>query len=174
MNKLLSFVLGALLLTNYTQTYASPGPIFKSLNSAVESFLNGPGKSNYLALVIISKLFREKGWAPNPVNGCDVNMPNSFNPNPSYNELLEIEAIGISKIDVKIYNNWGVQVAESSLIHRNVRNFFSKKSSLLQNGIKFHQEMKEGTYYYELNICCFNGDKSVKEGEIRLMKTQKK
>jgi len=175
MQKLLSLLLGALLLGNYTQTYASPIPFASDMELTDAEKLNGKTQmSNDPAPAILSKLFMETAWAPNMVNGCAASIPNSFKPKPSYNELLKIEALGISKIEVKIYNNWGVQVAESSLVNRNIHNVFSKKSSLSQNDIKFYQDMKEGIYYYELNISCFNGEKTVKEGEIRLMKSQKK
>jgi hypothetical protein len=91
--------------------------------------------------------------------------------------LIDVETIGIIRINVKIYNNWGIMVAESSLyngqsgvdLYKGTQN----KLKLRNNDVKFHQEMKEGIYNYTLEIYSHNGDISSKEGEIRLLKTTK-
>ena len=181
MKKLLPLLIGALFLNNITQTYASSTPSNSANVKTFEQVIPDSEKSecitvnkNDLLPKIISKLFIERGWTQNRVYGCAVRIPKNFNPNPLHGQLLHIEALGISKIEVKIYNNWGVQVAASTLSGEFPPNYATKKLNLKQNEIQFNQEMKEGTYYYVLDICCFNGEKTIKEGEIRLMKTQKK
>jgi hypothetical protein len=184
MKKLLPLLLSTLLLSNITQTYASPSPYdtghdesFKNAKFFVEMAdaqkIKGITVTENELPKIISRLFLETVWTANSKNGCAVKIPKIFNPSPFNNQLINVEALGISKIDVKIYNNWGIQVAESTLIGENHLNYASKKLSLTQNELNFNQDMKEGTYYYVLDICCINGKKTVKEGEIRLFKKQK-
>jgi hypothetical protein len=182
MKKLLPILLSTLLLSNISQSFASPTPGHDAsfINAKFTLKLADTEKNKEITVTennllprIISKLFMKTGWTTNSIDGFEVRNPKFFNPNPFNNKLINIQALGLSKIDIKIYNNWGIQVAESTLIGENNLALASKKLSLTQNELQFNQEMKEGTYYYVLDICCINGEKTVKEGEIRLSKTQK-
>jgi hypothetical protein len=182
MKKLLPLMLCTLFLSNIIQTYANPpDQSFKGTNWSMDQLPVDAEKSegitvteNYPIPKIISHLLIETGWTPNSINTCAVRLPKRFYPNPLHGQLLDVKHLRILKIEVKIYNNWGIKVAESTLSGENHLNYSSKKLSLKQNELNFNQEMKEGTYYYVLDICCFNGEKTIKEGEIRLLKTQKK
>jgi hypothetical protein len=130
---------------------------------------------------LFSKLLKKCDLIPEPFNEYILSMPKSFEPNIEFDQLLEIEVLGISKLVVKIFNNWGVQVAESTfknkLTKNEVNNLNSKKLSLNKNaksGIKSNKELLEGSYFYSIYIRCHSGEKITKEGEIRLLRTQRK
>lgn len=193
MKKLLYLILnGFFIAIGITQTYANSNPehalhdeSFNDTKWALEQVLTLEKKikgikvtENDLVPKIISKLFLETGWFPEPNNLSALSIPKSFEPSPAQGHLVDIETIGIIRIEIKIYNNWGVVVAESSLHNENsgldFLNCNQNKLKLRNNDVKFHQEMQEGIYYYVLDIHGTNGDISSKEGEIRLLKTTKK
>jgi hypothetical protein len=192
MNKLLNLILGGILLMpGLTQSYANSNPghsyhdeSFNDTKWALEQVFNVEKKikgisvtANDLVPKITSKLFLETGYFHKHNNRCLISIPKSFEPSPMQGHLIDVETIGIIRINVKIYNNWGIMVAESSLyngqsgvdLYKGTQN----KLKLRNNDVKFHQEMKEGIYNYTLEIYSHNGDISSKEGEIRLLKTTK-
>jgi hypothetical protein len=118
---------------------------------------------------------------PEPVNGCGISIPNSFEPNVAFGDILNIESSGISKLDLKIFNQWGLKVLESKFVNQSslfdIGNPFSKKIRLLSTGnddVSSNNQLAEGNYYYVLEVCCQSGDKITKEGEIKLLRTQRK
>jgi hypothetical protein len=118
---------------------------------------------------------------PEPINGCGIIIPKSFEPNVEYGEILNIEATGIYTLDIKIFNQWGVKVLESEFVGQaTVFDFgssFTKKLRLVSKGeddVSSNSKMTEGNYYYVLEICCQSGEKITKEGEIKLLRTQRK
>ncbi len=118
---------------------------------------------------------------PEPVNGCGISIPNSFEPNVAFGDILNIESSGISKLDLKIFNQWGLKVLESKFVNQSslfdIGNPFSKKIRLLSTGnddVSSNNQLAEGNYYYVLEVSCQSGDKITKEGEIKLLRTQRK
>jgi hypothetical protein len=193
MNKLIYVLLNGFFMTiGITQTYANSNPghsyhdeSFNDTKWALEQVFTVEKKikgirvtANDLVPKITSKLFLETDYFHKPNNRCLISIPKSFEPSPIQGHLVDIETIGIIRINVKIYNSWGIMVAESSLYNGKSGVDLCKgtqnKLKLRNNDVKFHQEMQEGIYYYVLEIHSHNGDISSKEGEIMLLETQKK
>jgi len=193
MNKLLTYFVAGLIFSSVTnQVFANFSTKTKnhleSINNVemslkhrftFEKKITKVDKRDYeLMPTMSSKLFSSTVQYPEPFAKSAIQVPFNFKPNLNKGHLIDIESIGIRRIDVKIYNNWGVKVAESSLYNIFNGNLISdnchKKVRLRNNELKIHKEMKDGKYYYVLEIHNENGDISTKEGEISLSRTQKK
>lgn len=156
--------------------------ISKNLNYSIE-LKNDHIKNEYNDIIqkIMSMLFGYTNSEPEPLNGCSIKLPKSFEPNVEYGDILEIEGSGITKLDLKIFNQWGVKVLASEFESQpnvlDLGNPFSKKLKLSSTGaddVSSNNEMTEGNYYYTLDVYCHGGDKITKEGEIKLLRTQRK
>jgi hypothetical protein len=187
MNTLNQIILGAFLLSSaLTNTFANSNSINNNLMQVqqnlpkVEPSNNIDNSASGIVSKIISNLISNSDLIPEPLNESFVRIPNSFEPNVEYGHLLDVEVFEFSKIDVKIYNNWGVQVAESSLKNKkskqktNSLTLNKLKLSKQKNDQKLNKDLKEGTYFYVVDIYSHDGEKVTKEGEIRLLRTQRK
>jgi len=202
MKKLLPLLYGCFLITTIsTNTYANSEKsitVFQKENTGYNDLV-GTNNSSGLTTettfdlknntkpnskanrVSGSKLFKKNDLVPEPFNGFVVQMPESFEPNAEYGHLFDVEVLGVAKLDIKIYNNWGVLVAESSIKHKKTKNEslkpIPKKLSLTYkavNNLNSNQELVEGDYHYQIEVYSLSGDKMTKEGDIKLMRTQRK
>lgn len=94
---------------------------------------------------------------------CDgvVNIPNIFTPNDDgVNDYLRINpGVGIDEISAfKVFNRWGEPVYETSA------------TSIEWDGKQNGQNLNPGVYVYYLEFVCANGDKTIKKGNITLLK----
>jgi hypothetical protein len=175
-------LVGFVSLTSLTNTFANSCNINSSLTQAIKEMNSKKFDNSKPGILskLISKLLINTDLVPEPVSECFVRIPNSFEPNVEYGHLLDIELFEFSKIDVKIYNKWGVQVAESSLKNKKSKqktnNSTLNKLKLCKqkNDLKLNSDLQEGNYFYVVDICFYDGEKITKEGEIRLLRTQRK
>ena len=59
-----------------------------------------------------------------PILPCGVNLPNHFNPNIEYGNLIDVQTKGVVKLDMTIYNNWGQKIMESDMTDNWLNPFF--------------------------------------------------
>lgn len=187
MNTINQIILGGFLfLTALTNTFAYSNStnfnsmqVHQNLPNVMPSNNTDNLTSGFISK-LFSKLISNCDLVPEPISESLVKIPNNFEPNVEYGNLLDVEVNEFAKIDVKIYNNWGIQVAESTLKNKkskqktNSLTLNKLKLSKQKNDQKLNKDLKEGIYFYVVDIYSHNGEKVTKEGEIRLLRTQRK
>lgn len=95
---------------------------------------------------------------------CDqgrVRVPNIFTPNgDGVNDVLKvIPGLGIAEIETfRIFNRWGEMV------------FSASSESISWDGTHNGLELDPGVYVYYIDLICTNGQKSIRKGNITLLK----
>ncbi len=106
---------------------------------------------------------------------CFFEMPDIFEPNVAYGEVMKVKASALEKIDVTIFNKWGQKVLEARLssISSGKMHFENKDLVLIYSAETEgkHTALSSGTYYYSTNSVCSNGAQISEEGELRLIRT---
>ena len=80
-------------------------------------------------------------------NKCEINVPTYFD--TTRGEEIKIESIGVKSYDLKIYDKWNKDITEINILD-------------------------DGTYYYEIVYTCKDDVVRVKEGDIKLIKTNRR
>lgn len=109
---------------------------------------------------------------------CEVFIPDYFEPNPANGKIIELEAIAVNKISIKIYNNFGVTIFESEKIESKKTGLQSIERKIFkistENPELYSKSFTNGNYYYSLNILCKNNEIIEREGEFQLIRTERK
>lgn len=111
-----------------------------------------------------------------PILPCGVNLPNHFNPNVNYGNLINIQTKGVVKLDMTVYDNWGQKVMKSDMTDYLSNPFFyeNKTLKITDTNVSNSTHLKPNNYYYSVEFVCVNGEKFSNEGELKLVKTTKK
>jgi hypothetical protein len=108
---------------------------------------------------------------------CGISIPKLFEPNAETGIIMEIETADVQHFEMKIYNNWGIQVFESKMtVKSGMQAVDRKRIKVKSDGsddIKLNLDLKNGTYYYTLDTFCTDGSRKVKEGNLQLIRTEK-
>lgn len=79
------------------------------------------------------------------VSGYDIRVPNVFTPNDdTKNDLVRIFTKGVSKVDVTIYDRWGLKMAEITGAVPDVNGYVTAWDGKNASG----KDAPDGTYYY--------------------------
>lgn len=130
------------------------------------------GETYFIDDPILSKTYFVKsvrsvcssGYAPVQLNvqDCDnLNAPNVFTPNgDGINDEFKFHINGASCFHFKIYNRWGILIFESDNMD------IGWNGRVRQSG----EMAVDGTYYYIVEYCKYDGDYGTKTGYITLLK----
>lgn len=80
-------------------------------------------------------------------NKCEINVPTYFD--TTRGEEIKIESIGVKSYDLKIYDKWNKDINEINILN-------------------------DGVYYYQIDYICNDGTALTKEGDIKLIKTNRR
>jgi gliding motility-associated-like protein len=93
--------------------------------------------------------------------GKMVYVPNTFTPNgDGQNDVLKVFGPGVASVkEVRIFNRWGQLVFETN-----------NPSNIGWDGTYKGQELNPGVFVYYMDVECINGERTIKKGDITLLR----
>ncbi|HNE51303.1 MAG TPA: gliding motility-associated C-terminal domain-containing protein, partial [Chitinophagales bacterium] len=90
-----------------------------------------------------------------------VYVPNTFTPNgDGQNDVLKVFGPGVASVkEVRIFNRWGQLVFETN-----------DPSNIGWDGTFKGQELNPGVFVYYMDVECINGERTIKKGDITLLR----
>ncbi|MGZ3904610.1 MAG: T9SS type B sorting domain-containing protein [Bacteroidia bacterium] len=160
------------LAVNFTNTSNGNGPLSSywsfgngdtsTFTSPHETFINS---GSYPVILVVTDVNGCKDTAMTTIIVTDapvvIIIPNVFTPNgDSINDVFSITGVGISKINCKIYDRWGVFLYEWSDLHGG----WDGKN--VSNG----KEVTDGTYYFILSYSDIKSKSYNRQGYLQLIR----
>lgn len=93
--------------------------------------------------------------------GKMVYVPNTFTPNgDGQNDVVKVFGPGVSSVkQVRIFNRWGQLVFETN-----------DPANIGWDGTYKGQELNPGVFVYYMDVECINGERTIKKGDITLLR----
>lgn len=93
--------------------------------------------------------------------GKMVYVPNTFTPNgDGQNDVLKVFGPGVASVkEIRIFNRWGQLVFETN-----------DPSNIGWDGTYKGQELNPGVFVYYMDVLCINGERTIKKGDITLLR----
>lgn len=93
-------------------------------------------------------------------SGNTIFVPNTFSPNgDGQNDVLRVLGPGVASVkEFRVFNRWGQMV------------FSSTDTNVGWDGTFNGQELNPGVYMYYMDVECINGQRSVKKGDVTLLR----
>jgi gliding motility-associated-like protein len=93
-------------------------------------------------------------------SGSTIYVPNTFSPNgDGQNDVLRVLGPGVASVKLfRVFNRWGQMI------------FSSSDTNVGWDGTFNGTELNPGVYMYYMDVECINGQRSIKKGDVTLLK----